>query len=62
MAVSISAVVLLGIVVFVLLRGGSVRIWPALACTGFGFFLASSGAAPTINDMVSAISGWLASI
>jgi hypothetical protein len=60
-AVSISAVVLLGIVVFVLLRGGYVRIWPAAACTGFGFFLASTGAAPTINDAVSTLSGWLSS-
>ncbi|MFJ8855680.1 hypothetical protein [Streptomyces sp. NPDC102437] len=62
MAVSISAVVLLGIVVFVLIRGGSVRTWPALACAGFGFFLASTGAAPVITDAISAVTGWISSI
>ncbi|MEU4506808.1 hypothetical protein [Streptomyces sp. NPDC024089] len=62
MAVSISAVVLLGIVVLVLIRGGSVRLLPALACTGFGFFLASTGAAPVITDAISAVTGWISSI
>ncbi|MEU5234027.1 hypothetical protein AB0G82_32835 [Streptomyces anulatus] len=62
MAVSISAVVLLGIVVFVLIRGGSVRLLPALACAGFGFFLASTGAAPLITGAISAVTGWIASI
>ncbi|MET8955486.1 hypothetical protein [Streptomyces sp. NPDC004533] len=62
MAISISAVVLLGIIAFVLLRRGSVRIWPALTCTGFGFFLASTSAAPTITDAIGAITGWISSI
>ncbi|MEU5632131.1 hypothetical protein ACH47C_23475 [Streptomyces rishiriensis] len=62
MAVSISAVVLLGIVVFVLIRGGSVRILPALACTGFGFFLASSGAAPLITDAIGTVTALISSI
>ncbi|MFI1839491.1 hypothetical protein [Streptomyces olivaceoviridis] len=62
MAVSISAVVLLGIVVFVLIRGGTVRLGPALACAGFGFFLASTGAAPAINAAISTVTGWIASI
>ncbi|MGW3954073.1 hypothetical protein ACWEKM_24840 [Streptomyces sp. NPDC004752] len=62
MAVSISAVVLLGIVVFVLIRGGSVRLLPALACAGFGFFLASTGAAPFITDVISTVTGWISGI
>ncbi|MYZ34359.1 MULTISPECIES: hypothetical protein [unclassified Streptomyces] len=62
MAVSISAVVLLGIIVVILLRGGSIRLWPALACTGFGFFLASTGAAPLIRAAISAATGWIPSI
>ncbi|MCT2547385.1 hypothetical protein [Streptomyces atratus] len=62
MAVSISAVVLLGITVLVLIRSGSVRTWPALACTGVGFFLASTGAAPVITDAISAVTGWISSI
>nr|WP_162934296.1 hypothetical protein [Streptomyces scabiei] len=62
MAVSISAVVLLGIVVFVLIRGGSVRLGHALACAGFGFFLAFTGAAPTITSAISTVTGWISSI
>jgi hypothetical protein len=61
-AVSISAVVLLGIVVFVLIRGGSVRISHALACALLGFFLASTGAAPLINDAIGTVTGWISSI
>ncbi|MFJ6053636.1 hypothetical protein [Streptomyces sp. NPDC092307] len=62
MAVSISAVVLLGIVVFVLIRGGTVRLGPALACAAFGFFLASTGAAPVITSAISSVTSWVASI
>nr|WP_163017260.1 hypothetical protein [Streptomyces chartreusis] len=62
MVVTVSAVVLLGIIVFILLRGGSVRAWPALACTGFGYFLASTGAAPVIADVISTVTGWIPSI
>ncbi|MGP3637138.1 hypothetical protein ACTU45_27985 [Streptomyces sp. 24-1644] len=62
MAVSISAVVLLAILVFLLIRGGSVRLLPALACAGFGFFLASTGAAPLITDAIGTVTGWISSI
>lgn len=62
MAVSISAVVLLGTVVFALIRDGSVRLLPALACAGFGFFLASTGAAPFITDAIGTVTGWISSI
>lgn len=62
MAVSISDVVLLGIVVFVPIRGGSVRLGPALACAGFGFVLASTGAAPIITDTAGTVTGWNSSI
>lgn len=62
MAVSISAVVLLGIVVFVLIRGGYVRLGTALACGLFGFFLASTGTAPFISDALSTVTGWISSI
>ncbi|MEG9551394.1 hypothetical protein V5N34_25325 [Streptomyces baarnensis] len=60
MAVSISAVVLLGIVVLV--RGSTVRLGSALVCAAFGFFLASTGAAPLITDAVGTVTGWIASI
>ncbi|MFG2676904.1 hypothetical protein [Streptomyces sp. NPDC048445] len=62
MAVSISAVVLLAIVVLVLVRGGSLRLLPALACVGFGFFLASTGAAALITDAIGTVTGLISSI
>ncbi|MFD5426387.1 hypothetical protein [Streptomyces sp. NPDC127084] len=62
MATSISAVVLLGIVVFVLIQGGFVRLGPALACAAFGSFLASTGAAPVITPAINAINDWISSI
>ncbi|WP_381805531.1 hypothetical protein [Streptomyces niveus] len=62
MAVSVSAVILLAIAVFVLVRGGSVRLLPALTCVAFGFYLANTGIAPTITDAISAITGWISSI
>ncbi|MFI6359539.1 hypothetical protein ACIBJF_44775 [Streptomyces sp. NPDC050743] len=62
MAISISAVVLLSIVVFVLIRGGSVRMSHAVARALLGFLLASTGAAPAINDTISTVTGVIGSI
>ncbi|MFJ5779903.1 hypothetical protein [Streptomyces sp. NPDC093094] len=62
MAVSISAVVLLAAVVALLLRKGTVGVWSALACTGFGFFLASTAVAPVIRDAIGVITGLVAAV
>ncbi|MBZ3918129.1 hypothetical protein [Streptomyces acidiscabies] len=62
MAVSLSAVVLLAIVVFVLLRNGALRVLPALAAIGFGFFLASTGVAGPINSAAGGLADLLARI
>ncbi|MGW1037864.1 hypothetical protein ACWD4Z_37470 [Streptomyces antibioticus] len=62
MAVSISAVVLLALVVIVLLRRGTLRLLPALAAIGFGFFLASTGAADPIHHAAGGLAGLLARI
>ncbi|GGT56306.1 hypothetical protein GCM10010271_70200 [Streptomyces kurssanovii] len=62
MAVSISDVVLLSIVAFVRIQGGSLRIWPALACSGFGYFVAYTGAALVISDAIGAVTGSISSI
>ncbi|MFD7135173.1 hypothetical protein [Streptomyces sp. NPDC059894] len=61
MALSISLVVLLGIIVFVLVRTGYQRIMPGIAVCLFGFFLASTGIAPTITGAVSSLTGWISS-
>ncbi|MET9077890.1 hypothetical protein ABZX95_38405 [Streptomyces sp. NPDC004232] len=61
MALSISATVLLGVIVFVLLKGGYVRVGSMLACTLFGFTLAATGMAPAINSGLASLAGLLAS-
>lgn len=49
MAVSISAVLLLLVVVFMLVRKGG----HAVVCVLLGFYLASSSLAPTIRDLTT---------
>ncbi|MEV8057176.1 hypothetical protein AB0P37_11755 [Streptomyces antimycoticus] len=61
MAHSISAAVL-GIIVLVLLKGGYVRVGSALACTLFGFTLAATGLAPTINSGLTSLAGLISSL
>ncbi|MFJ9380360.1 hypothetical protein [Streptomyces sp. NPDC101455] len=61
MAISISAVVLLGILVTVLIRGGYVRVGSAFACALFGFTLAGTGAAPAITSALSTLAGLIPS-
>ncbi|MDH3038957.1 hypothetical protein ACFT8V_22635 [Streptomyces griseoincarnatus] len=55
MIVSVSAALLLAVVVIVLLRQRAVGIGSALACTAFGFFLASTGIAPAIEAFLAAL-------
>ena len=62
MALSISAAVLLGIIVFVLIKGGYVRVGSAVVCALFGFTLAATGLAPAINTGLASFAGLLASL
>ncbi|AEN09944.1 MULTISPECIES: hypothetical protein [unclassified Streptomyces] len=55
MAISLSVVLLLGIVLVVLIRGGSLKGGPAVVAVLFGFFLASTGIAPSINRFMNSI-------
>jgi len=54
-AISLSVVLLLGIVLVVLIRGGSLKGGPAVVAVLFGFFLASTGMAPSINRFMNSI-------
>jgi hypothetical protein len=54
-AISLSVVVLLLIVLIVLIRGGSIKVGPAIVAILFGFFLASSGMAPSINRFLESL-------
>ncbi|MEC4014858.1 hypothetical protein [Streptomyces sp. H27-D2] len=55
MAISLSVVLLLAIILVVLIRGGSIKAGPAVVAVLFGFFLASTGMAPSINRFLDSL-------
>ncbi|MDF4253608.1 MULTISPECIES: hypothetical protein [unclassified Streptomyces] len=59
MALSISAVVLLAIIVILLVRKSGLKAGHAVICMLLGFYLASSSMAPTINDLTSNVAGMI---
>jgi hypothetical protein len=61
-ALSISAVVLLAIVVFLLIKKSGLKAGHAIVCMLLGFYLASSTIAPTINELTTNIAGMIGSI
>ncbi|MDH6623392.1 intracellular septation protein A [Streptomyces sp. LBL] len=62
MAISLSVVLLLGIIMVVLIRGGSIKAGPAVVAVLFGFFLASTGMADDIQRFLNSIAETLNSI
>ena len=62
MALSISAVVLLAVVVFLLVKKSGLKAAHALVCMLLGFYLASSTIAPTISQLTTNIAGMIGSI
>ncbi|RZB15963.1 hypothetical protein StrepF001_29915 [Streptomyces sp. F001] len=62
MALSISAVVLLAIIVFLLIRRSGLKAGHAVVCVLLGFYLASSTIAPTISELTTNIAGMISSI
>ncbi|MEW5355270.1 MULTISPECIES: hypothetical protein [unclassified Streptomyces] len=62
MALSISAVVLLAIIVFLLIKKSGLKAGHAIVCMLLGFYLASSTIAPTISDLTTNIAGMISSI
>ncbi|MFE7383511.1 hypothetical protein ACFU9F_24495 [Streptomyces zhihengii] len=55
MAVTVSLVALFGLILFFLLRSHSLSAGAAFTAAGFGFFLASTGAAAPINNLAQAV-------
>ncbi|MFI5754699.1 hypothetical protein [Streptomyces sp. NPDC051569] len=55
MALSLSVVLLLAIILVVLIRGGSIKAGPAVVAILFGFFLASTNIAPSVNRFLNSI-------
>ncbi|MFF4207825.1 hypothetical protein ACFYZE_00335 [Streptomyces sp. NPDC001796] len=62
MAISLSVVLLLAIILVVMVRGGSIKAGPAIVAILFGFFLASTGMAPSINRFLNSIADTINSI
>lgn len=62
MALSISAVVLLAIVVFLLVRKSGLKAGHAVVCMLLGFYLASSSIAPTISELTTNVAGMIGGI
>lgn len=56
---SISAVLLLGLLVLLLIRHAGLRLWHALVAGLFGFFLATTAAAPQIRAVLATIIRYL---
>ncbi|MDB1086895.1 hypothetical protein PJ985_04870 [Streptomyces sp. ACA25] len=62
MALSVSAVLLLAIVVFLLVKKSGLKAVHALVCVLLGFYLASSNLAPTISDVTSSVAGMISNL
>ena len=62
MALSISAVVLLAIIVFLLVRKSGLKAGHAVVCVLLGFYLAGSSIAPTLNELTSNVAGMISGI
>jgi hypothetical protein len=58
-ALSISAVLLLIIVVFLLVRKSGLKAGHAVVCVLLGFYLASSTFAPTITQLTNSVAGMI---
>ena len=55
MAISVSLVLVLGVVVWLLHRYAGLKPWHGFICALFGFYLATTGLAPEIRTTVTAI-------
>ncbi|NLU71465.1 hypothetical protein HCC61_01925 [Streptomyces sp. HNM0575] len=55
MAISLSVVLLFAVILVVMIRGGSIKAGPAIVAVLFGFFLASTSIAPTVNRFMNSL-------
>ncbi|MBT2506197.1 hypothetical protein J7I98_09850 [Streptomyces sp. ISL-98] len=62
MALSISAVVLLAIIVVLMVRKSGLKAGHAVVCVLLGFYLASSSIAPTISELTTNVAGMIGGI
>ncbi|MEU8823308.1 hypothetical protein [Streptomyces sp. NA02950] len=62
MVISLSLVVLVGIVLVLMIRNGSIKWGPGLVAMLFGFLLASSDLAPDIQDFLDSVANAISDI
>jgi hypothetical protein len=62
MALSISTVVLLGVIVFIFIRKGGMRIPHAIVCALLGFYLAGTSIAPSIHSSGNSVANLLSNL
>ena len=55
MIISVSAVLLFGVLLWLLIRHAGMRFWHAVIAAAFGFFLASTTAAPQIRSVIRSV-------
>jgi hypothetical protein len=58
-ALSISVVVLLLVIVFILIKKSGLKAVHAIICMLLGFYLASSSIAPTITELTNNVAGMI---
>ncbi|MFD3756716.1 hypothetical protein [Streptomyces sp. NPDC058622] len=62
MAVSISAVVLLAVLVILFVKKGGLKAGHAVVCVLLGFYLASSSMAPAISELATNVARLISGI
>ncbi|MDX6354923.1 MAG: hypothetical protein QOF98_1826 [Streptomyces sp.] len=62
MVISLSAVLLLAIVLVVMIRSNSIKAGPAIVAALFGFFLASTNMAPDVNNFLNSVADTISQI
>jgi hypothetical protein len=55
LTITLSAVLALSVVVFLLCRYAGLRLWHAAVCIVLGFYLASSSLAPDISQVTTSL-------
>jgi Ca2+/Na+ antiporter len=59
---SVSAVLLLAVIVTLLVRRSGLKVPHAIACVLLGFYLAGSSMAPTIDDFSTSVSDMISDL
>lgn len=55
MAISLSVVLLLAIILVVMIRSNTIKVGPAIVAALFGFFVASTNMAPSVNRFLTSL-------